>query len=185
MCFKKKLEDIVKECEEIFENFIDITLCFTGHRSQKLPWGFNELDERCLEMKKELREKLIMAINRGYIYFISGMAIGFDTICAEMVLELKKEFPQIKLVCALPCKNQDIKWQPNDRKRYSKILKQADIVRYVSQEYTDKCMLERNEYMLKNSSMVIALYNEKLGGGTRFTVNKAKKLGKELIIINP
>ena len=26
----------------------DIILCFTGHRSQKLPWKFNESDPRCI-----------------------------------------------------------------------------------------------------------------------------------------
>lgn len=31
------------------------TVCFTGHRSQKLPWRFNEEDERCKDMKVTLR----------------------------------------------------------------------------------------------------------------------------------
>lgn len=28
------------------------TVCFTGHRSQKLPWRFNEEDARCKAMKE-------------------------------------------------------------------------------------------------------------------------------------
>lgn len=28
------------------------TCCFTGHRPQSLPWGFNENDIRCKKMKK-------------------------------------------------------------------------------------------------------------------------------------
>ena len=53
-----------------------------------------------------------------------------------------------------------------------KILKQADIKRYISNEYTDTCMHERNDYMLKNSSLVIALYNGTFGG-TQSTLKKA------------
>lgn len=56
------------------------TACFTGHRPQKLPWKFNENDERCLKMKKTLRIEIENAINRGYDTFLCGMAIGFDMI---------------------------------------------------------------------------------------------------------
>ena len=45
-------------------------------------------------------------------------------------------------------------------------------------------MLERNDYMLKNSSKVIALFNGE-PGGTKSTILKAKKMGLDLIIIKP
>lgn len=32
--------------------------CFTGHRSSKLPWGGNEADARCLELKRKLADAL-------------------------------------------------------------------------------------------------------------------------------
>ena len=32
------------------------TCIFTGHRPQNLPFGFNELDERCIQLKKELKK---------------------------------------------------------------------------------------------------------------------------------
>lgn len=87
--------------EEIF-SYVKLlnahTCCFTGHRPQSLPWKFNEQDERCLKMKEQLRNEIIKAIKNGYKTFISGMALGFDMICAEMVLELKKTYPFIKLI---------------------------------------------------------------------------------------
>lgn len=61
------------------------------------------------------------------------MALGFDMICAEIVLEIKKKYPHIKLVCAIPCKNQDELWTNEYKKRYKKILKQADTIRYISE----------------------------------------------------
>lgn len=60
------------------------TCCFTGHRPQKLPWGFNEDEERCIEMKRKLKQEIINSIKNGYINFITGMILGFDMICAEM-----------------------------------------------------------------------------------------------------
>lgn len=164
--------------------FITHTLCFTGHRSQKMPWGFNEDDERCKEMKKALREKIIEAIKNGYIYFISGMALGFDMICAELVLELKKTYPHINLICAIPCKDQYKIWNDEQIKRYKHILSESDNVRCLYETYNDKCMLERNDYMLNNSSLVIALYDGK-GGGTGYTIKKAKAKGLKIEIISP
>lgn len=165
MCFKKKtMLDVVNECEKINQILRDETVCFTGHRSQKLPWGYNESDERCIKMRETAKEKIEFAISNGYKNFISGMALGFDMISAELVLELKKTYPHIKLICALPCKNQYKKWSDEQKQRYKNILKQADIIRYVSEEYTVTCMLERNDYMLNNSSLVIALYNGRGGG---------------------
>ena len=32
----------------------DISCCFTGHRPEKLPWGGDERDPRCLEIKDKL-----------------------------------------------------------------------------------------------------------------------------------
>ncbi|MGN0748203.1 MAG: SLOG family protein [Christensenellales bacterium] len=185
MSFKNKsIFNTVKDCEEIYEQLKESTLCFTGHRSQKLPWRFNEEDNRCVNMKNKAKEKIEQSINAGYVNFISGMALGFDMICAEIVLELKKNYPDIKLVCAIPCKNQDKLWSEEYKKRYKRILKQADIVRYIAEEYTKTCMLERNDYMLNNSSKVIALYNG-LAGGTKSTIMKAEKMGLKIEIIKP
>lgn len=151
---------------------------------QKLPWKFNETHERCLAMRENAKTIIEKSILDGYKYFISGMAIGFDMICAEIILEMKKKYEDIKLICAIPCENQDKLWANEFKVRYKKILNNADIIRYISKEYTQNCMIERNEYMLKNSSRVIALYDGK-PGGTHSTVLKAKKLGIETIIIKP
>ena len=87
------------------EHSVATTCCFTGHRNQKLPWRFKENDLRCIKMKESARNQIVSAIKRGYNHFISGMAIGFDMICAEIVLDLKEQYPNIILECALPCHN--------------------------------------------------------------------------------
>ena len=164
---------------------INKVACFTGHRSQKLPWRFNEEDERCRDMKKALRLEIEKAIQRGYNTFLCGMALGFDMICAETVFELKKQYSEIKIIGALPCKTQDAKWQENVRTRYKNILSKLDGIRCIYDEYVgSKCMLERNRYMVNNSSLMIALFNG-LSGGTKSTIDYAKKMGLEIVIIKP
>lgn len=161
------------------------TVCFTGHRSQKLPWRFNELDERCLAMKRTLRVEIEKAIQRDYKTFLCGMALGFDTICAETVIDLKKIYSEVQLIGAIPCRTQDSKWADKDKKRYRELLQNLDGIRCIYDEYIGvECMLERNRYMVDNSSLMIALFNGKLGG-TKSTIDYAKKQGLEIVIIQP
>lgn len=180
----KELENMKSEIGKIISEVNSTTCCFTGHRPQNLPWGFNENDERCVNMKQKLKDTIIRAIKRGYKIFISGMALGFDTICAETVLELKKEYPDIKLIGALPCKTQDKLWKDKDRKRYKSLIKKLDGIRCIYDEYVGaECMLERNRYMVNNSSLMIALFDGK-SGGTKKTIEYAKKMGLEIIILS-
>lgn len=112
------------------------------------------------------------------------MAIGFDMICAELVLELKKEYPQIKIVCAIPCKGQEKVWNALTQKRYHNIVKQADKTVVLAEKYTPECMLDRNRYMINNSSLCIALFDGK-PGGTAKTIKFAEENGVEVIKIKP
>ena len=53
-----------------------ISCCFTGHRPMKLPWGMNEKDPRCVDLKLELAARLEGIYQMGYRHFICGMALG-------------------------------------------------------------------------------------------------------------
>jgi len=157
-------------------------VCFTGHRSQKLPWGSNVEDPRYLKTKEMTREAIELEIMRGKSFFISGMALGFDTMCAEIVLSLKDKYPHIRLECALPCKDQEKMWDVQDRYIYHKILEQADVVSYLQADYTKYCLQKRNEYMVDKCNVVIALFGGRLGG-TKNTIDYAYKKLKEVRII--
>ena len=81
-------------------------------------------------MYVHFREQELKVINRlierGYTHFISGVAMGFDTWVAEDVLELQKKNKELHLECAIPCPDQDKKWESADQKRRRKILKKAN-----------------------------------------------------------
>lgn len=162
-----------------------VTVCFTGHRPQNLPFGFNEKYERCIGLKKKMRKEIVKMIEeRSATNFISGMALGVDIFASEIVIELKKQHPEITLECALPCKNQDAKWNSIDQKRYKGLLSLADKITVVQESYTKSCMQKRNEYMVDNSQFLLCVWNGK-GSGTGNTVKYAKIKGKGIILINP
>lgn len=162
------------------------TACaFTGHRPKKLPWKYDEADSRCVALKSALTEQIAKLASAGVTNFFCGMADGTDCYCSQIVLDLRIKKPALKLYCVLPCKEQADKWSNSARERYHSILAQADNVEYVSEEYHDKCMLERNRRLVKQAGILLAVYNGEWRGGTAATVRYARKMGREIIIIDP
>ena len=149
--------------------------CFTGHRPEKLLL----IDS---EIIKELEKEICRAVADGFTTFISGMARGVDIWAAEIVLKPPKKNKQIHLICASPYEGFETRWSADWQKRYRKIMKKADYVKFVSPSYSPACFQIRNEYMVNHSNRVIAVYNGE-AGGTRNTLNYAKKKGIEIIVI--
>ena len=56
---------------------------------------------------------------------------------------------------------------------------------YVSRQYYDGCMLDRNRKLVESAGLLLAVYNGERRGGTAATLRYAKKLGRELIIVHP
>ena len=159
--------------------------CFTGHRPQKLPFGFNESDERCVLLKQKIREKVeYLIIKQEVTHFIVGMALGVDIYSAEIVLALKEKYHQISVECAIPCKNQCVKWSKALRDRYFDIVSKCDKETLLQTHYSNDCMQKRNEYMVDNSDYIIAVWDGK-PSGTGKTVRYAESKGKTIITIEP
>lgn len=158
---------------------------FTGHRPKNFPWKYDESTLDCMLLKKTLTTQIAALTDRGVTDWLSGMALGVDLWSAWIVLELREKNSALKLRCILPCEGQESKWEPLMQKRYRSILEQANEVIYVRREYHRNCMLERNRYLVDHSSILLAVYNGIRRSGTGATVNYARKMGREIIMIDP
>jgi uncharacterized phage-like protein YoqJ len=161
-----------------------ITCCFSGYRPEKLPWGYNEADLRYIKLGDELRGVVETVYASGIRVFLCGMALGSDMLFCETALKFKEDHPDIVIEAALPCENQAAKWSEGNRSRYFKLLQQCDSEVYVSRQYTPDCMLRRNRYMVDQSSVLIAVFDGRLGG-TMYTVTYAEANGLEIIQLKP
>ena len=158
---------------------------FTGHRPHKLPWKDNEDDPRCIALKETLTEQITALAEAGVTDFFSGMAAGTDHYCAQIVLTLREKNPALKLHCVLPHEGQEDKWSDAAQEKYHAILKQADTVEYVSRAYYDGCMIDRNRRLVDSAGLLLAVYSGARRSGTGATVNYARKIGREVIVIDP
>lgn len=121
----------------------------------------------------------------GITDFFSGCADGVDCWMALIVLGLRKENPALKLLCVLPCEGQADRWSDSAQERYYLILGQADSVEYVSREYYDGCLLDRNHRLVESAGVLLAVYNGERRGGTAATVRYARRLGRRVFIVDP
>lgn len=142
--------------------------CFTGHR--ELP------RESLPELRDLLRRAVRYAYAHGVREFRAGGALGFDTLAALTVLELREEHPELSLCLYLPCRDQDRGWSERNRAIFREILGRADRVRYISEEYYHGCMQRRNRALVDGSDVCVAFCRH-LGGGSAYTVKYAKEEG--------
>ena len=165
---------------------MDKTTCaFTGHRPHKFRWRSDEVDPRCVALKAVLAEQVGKLVAAGVTDYYSGMADGSDVWLSQIVLDLRKENPALKLHCFLPCEGQSDKWSSSAQERYHSILGQADSVEYVSQKYYDGCMINRNHRLVDAAVLLLAVYNGERRGGTAATIRYAQKLGREIYVVDP
>lgn len=162
------------------------TACaFTGHRPKSFPWKYNETAPECVLLKEVLAAQIKMLADSGVMVFLSGMAQGVDLWSSQIILDLQKKNPALKLHCVLPCKEQESKWTASAQETYHSILAQASEVTYVGQKYSRDCMLKRNRWMVDHSSILLAVYNGARRSGTGATISYARQRQREIIVIDP
>lgn len=159
------------------------TACFTGHRPNKLK-GYNAEDNK--ELLWRIHSVCVDLIeNKDVDTFINGLALGVDMWSAKIIIKLKEEYPYIKLISAIPCRNHSSKWNKESQLMRQEICDKSDeVVLVTDDEYKPYLMQVRNEYMVKNSDYVIGVWDG-TKGGTGNCIIFAEKQNKEIIRITP
>ena len=143
----------------------------TGHREIGLDCDKNKLKQTFLSLIEK----------ENFNTFLIGMAVGFDMLCFSILEEIRKE-KDIKLVACVPCREQDKLYSFSQKTEYRRMLNSADQTIILKENYDKYCMIKRNEFMVDNSSILVA-YLRKDKGGTAFTVRNANKKNVPVIKI--
>lgn len=152
-------------------------IAFTGHRPDKLG-GYNLPNpvyiHVCQEIDKTLKELKPEKV-------ITGMALGIDQWAASIAYKLK-----IPYLAAIPFESQECKWPEKSQKTYRMLRKLASEEVIVSEGgYAAHKMQIRNEWMVNNCDILIAIYNGDKSGGTYNCIEYAESINKKIIYIDP
>lgn len=161
----------------------DQTLCFSGHRPEKLPRGGDISSREVRTLMSKLFVEIENSYIKGYRNFVSGVAKGVDIWAAKYVISMKLTNPEIKLICAVPYRGYGDGWKDGDKSDLTWIFENADEIEYISDEYSKTCMKLRNEYMVDRSSKLIAVISD-YHSGTGQTIRYAQKNNLDVSIID-
>lgn len=163
-----------------------ISAAFTGYRPQKLPFGNDLGHPDAVRLRAALYKEYERLIIRGFRYFYTGGALGSDLMAAEVISELMRKYEHRELchMLCLPCLNHCAKWRQEDIVRLERIKRDSTVV-YVSEKpYFQGCMQLRNQYMVDACAVLIAVYDGQ-SGGTKNTVDYARRQGRKIVMIRP
>lgn len=149
---------------------------FTGHRTVVIN----------SDIYTKLSNELHIFAESGVTDFYAGGAVGWDTLCAGLVLSVRESgmYPDVKLHLILPCpfEIQSAKWSEELKEECRKIYNAADSVEIVSPIYTKDCMKKRNARLADSGEICLCYFNEThKRSGTAQTVRMARERGVKMI----
>lgn len=148
----------------MFDFDIKRTCCFTGPRPD-LIYGYDvhtNLYRLLLAKTMELIKFLVE--ERGITTFLSGGALGGDTIFFVAVDRLKEQGYDIKNILCIPYEEQASRWSRQDIAFYEEMKCYADELIFVNEEggYESENIYEalqnRNNFMIDYSSYVVTMW---------------------------
>ena len=150
------------------------TCCFFGHRTIK------ETEELKLKLIETI-EKLI--VNENVDTFLFGSKSRFNSLCLELVTEIKEKYPHIKRIYVRA-------EYPYISEHYKNYLLESYEDTYYPEHIRDSgraAYVERNYEMINKSQFCIVYYDEPNApttrkSGTKIALDYAVKQGREILL---
>ena len=151
-------------------------LYVTGYKTFEL--GIFKNDHEAVKyIKKAIKSRLLPIVEEGLEWVIISGALGTELWAAEVVFDLREEYPQLKLGMLLPFLNQEESWNETNREYYQAILAQADFVDAIFKKpYEGPQQLRiKNQYMVQKSDAMLILYDSEKEGSPKYPYLEAQK----------
>lgn len=142
-------------------------VCFAGHRYEFQNVGIED----------KLKEEILKLINKGYTTFFDGGKGFFDKLSASIVIELKKQYPQIKIYRIL------IYYHHNKDNWELPSCYDGSIMPDIEEYHPKTKITKRNEWIVYNSDILVCHIYKTNKSGAYNTLKYAKKLNKPIIYI--
>ncbi len=156
-------------------------LLVTGYRAHELNI-FSQKHAGIGFIQKALRSKLLALAEEGLEWVITPGQYGVDLWACEVVIDLKRDYPQLRLSILTAFSNPEENWKDDRKAYYADLLRQVDYYAAVSkQPYAGPWQFAaRDELLLRKTDGILLVYDEDAGEGSpRFFKEKARKKERE------
>lgn len=151
------------------------TLYVTGYRSFELGI-FQGKDPKITVIKNVLKKELASYIEAGVEWILISGNLGVELWTAEVVGELKMEYPEVQLGLLYPFKDFGNNWNEQNRELLSKAESLADYINSVShQTYQSPAQLKMHtKFLLEHSGGSLLIYDKEYSGKTEYFLKDAQ-----------
>ena len=135
-----------------------------------------------IKIKKAVNEQMLNNISKheSVLCYLGGYG-DFDEICAAACREIKKEYPKLQLIYVTPYFNL------STQKRIKEMINSGpyddSIFPPIEKTPLKFEISKRNEWMIKNSDLIIAYVNHTYGGAYK-SLSTAIRMKKKILNIN-
>ena len=145
------------------ENVTDMeqNLCcaIIGQHPMCFPWGFDEEDGGCQNLKLALAQKIMELRQQGVTRFAVVADYGIGLYAGECINALRQHGADLMLFVVMPHEEQATKWTPDLRNRYFKLLEDCTIMDAASLHKTSTCEYDAYRKIIDYADMVLAVYD--------------------------
>ncbi|MCH4123396.1 MAG: DUF1273 domain-containing protein [Levilactobacillus sp.] len=135
-------------------------LWLTGYRSYELGI-FGSQDPKLLVIKDTLKKLLANKVENGTDWLITGGQLGVEQWSAEVGLDLKKDYPELKIAIMTPFAEFGSNWNETNRSLYAQLASRVDFHQSVSEQPYHGPQQLRNyqEFMLTHTDEAVMVYD--------------------------
>ena len=152
------------------------SLFVTGYKPHELGI-FNNNHAGIPIIKRALENQFRALIDEGLEWVVISGQQGIESWAAEVVIELKKEFPELKYSVITPFLEQEKNWNEAKQTAYTHIINNADFVTSVTKRPYEAPwqFIEKDNFIIDNTDGILVVYDEDNEGSPKYVLRLAEK----------
>lgn len=166
------------------------SLYITGYRPHELGI-FNDTHPGVAIIKTALENQLRMLIEDGLEWIVISGQQGVETWAAQVVIELKADYPEVKYSIITPFLEQEKNWNEHKQTTYMHIVSKADFVTSVTKRPYEAPwqFIEKDKFIIDNTDGTLLVYDEENEGSPKYIHRLIQKYQEQhddytLVVIN-
>ncbi len=154
-------------------------LWITGYRSYELN-VFQEKDPKVEVIKRAVKQALRNQIEQGVDWLITGPQLGIEQWSARWGIDLKSDYPEIKVAIMAPFAEFGSQWNDDNKAKLSQLQTDADFADQVSDtKYRSPAQLRNyQEFMLMHTDAALFVYDSEYPGKSEFELKAAQQFAE-------